>query len=180
MACPILSRVSVTPRERRKYYAEHLGQYMTYPRVRYAGFKGRNKTHADSLAARLKAGEKAEEILKADPSAGAIREMAQNDRTAPGGVKKALFEEFRPGEVRIIGPDDHGQYVVAQLISFDAGRQLPFDEVQQYVDESIQNLKAERRLQAFLERHKRGCRIEAHPELVMQIRLIDPAAAPPG
>src|SRR6185312_8279652 len=62
----ITSRVYVTPKERRKYYNDHIAQFFTYPRVTYAAMVRGSKASADSLAAALKAGAKAADILRAD------------------------------------------------------------------------------------------------------------------
>ena len=65
-------------------------------------------------------------------------------------------------------------FVEIQSISFDAGRQLPYEEVQHYVDESVRNIRAEKMLDDFLARHRKSHRIESRPELLMRIRLVDP------
>ena len=68
---------------------------------------------------------------------------------------------------------DRGLWVV-QSLSFDPGRQLSYEEAQVHVGESLANLAAEKVLNRFLARHKRGLRIEAHPELVMRVDFSDP------
>jgi parvulin-like peptidyl-prolyl cis-trans isomerase-like protein/PPIC-type peptidyl-prolyl cis-trans isomerase-like protein len=170
----VQSKVWIPPTERKKYYQDHIAQYVTYPRVRFAGIIRGTQAGADSLVARLKAGEQAADILRADSLAGvqsgSIQERSQNEH---GEYHKLLFEELRPGGTSVFGPDKDGTWLVIQLLSFDPGRQLPYEEVQQYVDESLQNIRSEQALKVMLDRLKRRYRIEAHPELLMRVRLVD-------
>ena len=46
------------------------------------------------------------------------------------------------------------------------------------MDESVQNLKAERLLKEFIARHRAKHDIELHPERLMRIRLLDPKLSP--
>jgi hypothetical protein len=170
----IQAKVWIPPDERKRYYQNHMAEYVTFPRVRFASIVRHTRAGADSLVQRLKAGEQAADILAADSLAGtrsgSIRERGQNER---GDYHKVLFEELRPGQATVFGPDKEGTWLVIQLISFDPGRQLAYEEVQQYVDESLQNIKSEQALNAMLGRLKRRYRIEARPELVMRVRLVD-------
>lgn len=170
------SKIWITPKERRKYYDDHIAQYTTFPSVRFAAIVRDSKAAADSLLARLRAGERAADILHADSlrglTTGSIRTMRQDEG---GAYHKTLFEELRPGQSTVSGPDREGIWLVLQLLEFDAGRQLPYDQVEHYVIESARNIRAEEQLKAFIARHSRRYRIETHPELVMQIRLVDSA-----
>ncbi len=172
----ILARVRVSPAERRKYYRENAAGFMTYATVRYAGFHADSQADAESLAARLTAGVRAEDILRADSLAGrqrgGIQDRSQENHGAP--YHKLLFEELRPGQVSVQGPDHEGHYAVLQPLSFAPGRMLSYQEAEAMIDESLQNVAAERLLQAFLRRHKKTMRIAARPEWVMHIRLVDP------
>jgi parvulin-like peptidyl-prolyl isomerase len=156
----VMSKVWVRPEDRRKYYQDHLSGY-------------------DSLAARLRAGEKAADLLRADSlegrTTGTIQERSANDRGTP--YYKLLFEELRPGKVSVEGPDRVGDYAVIQLLSFDSGHQLAFEEVESIVDESVQNLHAEERLKEFLARYRKRFRIVAHPELLSRVRMADASLA---
>jgi hypothetical protein len=62
----ISSKVHISKAERRKYYEAHSNRYVTYPHARFAAIYAPNRKAADSLANRLKSGEKAEDILLAD------------------------------------------------------------------------------------------------------------------
>jgi hypothetical protein len=64
--------------------------------------------------------------------------------------------------------------MVLQLLEFDPGRQLPFEQVENLVEESLQNIKAEEMLNALLARLRKRYRITSRPELVMRIDLVDP------
>jgi len=54
------------------------------------------------------------------------------------------------------------------------GRQLSYEEASGYVDESLQNLKAERLLKELVARHRKRFPVMSRPELVMRVRLVDP------
>ena len=172
----ISSKVWIRPEERRRYYNENLSGYTTFPRVTYAAFVRGSRAGADSLAARLRTGEKAQDLIRADSLlgqiTGSIQERSASDHGSP--YYKLLFEELRPGKVSVEGPDRKGDYAVIQLLTFDPGRQLSYKEVEHLVDESLQNLRAEELLKAFIARHRKNFRIEAHPELLGRVRLLDP------
>ena len=172
----IQTRVRVTDAMRRKYYEDNKPGYFTFPKIRFAALSAHSKAGADSLKARLLAGEKAAAILLADslaglPQRGSIQERFQNEH---GPYHKVLFEELRPGQVTTDGPDKAGDYIVLQLITFEQGRQLPFAEVERVIDESVQNITADAMLQALIARQKKRYRIESHPEWVMSFRLAPP------
>jgi hypothetical protein len=172
----VMTRVVVTPAERRKYYDQHIVDFITYPTARYAEIRAPNRSAADSIAARLRAGEPAEQILRADSirygfSVGWIRNITTQE---PGlFAYKIVMEELKPGQVSVEVNPDIG-YEVFQTLSFDPGRQLPYNEVEANVDESVQNLAAEKILKELIARHRARLRIEAHPELVMRINFKDP------
>jgi hypothetical protein len=87
---------------------------------------------------------------------------------------KAVFENLRPGQVAVEGPDREGKFAVIQLLALDPGRQLAFEEVEHYVDEAVRNQETERRLAELIARHSRNLKIEPHPELVMRINMVEP------
>jgi len=172
----ILSHVAIDPKARRKYYQDHLSGFITWAKVRFAALWAENKPQADSLAARLNAGEKAEDIIRADSllgiQRGSIQERLENEH---GPYQKLLFEMLRPGKLSIEGPDREGHYGVVQELEYVPGRQLSYDEASGMIDESLQNIEAERLLTAFIDRHKKRYKIESRPDMVMRIRLVDPA-----
>ncbi len=171
----IEARLWVSPEERRAYYESHLPDFYGLQNVTYAAILRPTRAGADSVAARLRAGESAAAVLRADSLAGvvsgSIRRQTERDRDE---MYKMVFEELREGGLRVVGPDPQGQYLVVQKLVHDAGRQLPFEEVQSIVDESVQNLKAERLLQEFIARHRARHDIRLFPERLMRIRLLDP------
>jgi hypothetical protein len=168
--------VSIRPEERKKYYQDNLPGYMTYPRVTYAAFVRPNRESADSLAAQLRGGTKAADLLRADSLAGLNRGSIQERSAREHGTAyyKLLFEELRPGKVAIDGPDKVGAYAVIQLLTYDPGHQLKYEEVELLVDQSLHNIKAEARLKEFLARRKKLYQIEVHPELLARVRMVDP------
>ena len=169
------SRVWVSKDERRAYYEKNKAQFVTYPAVDFAAIVRPSKKSVDSLVAALKGGADARAILRSDSLAGNVSGSVQHRVQNEGGqYQKILFEELRPGQTATFGPDKQGTYIVLQLLTFDAGHQLTFEQSDQMADESLQNIKAEQALRAMIERMKKKYTIRSRPELVMRIRLIDP------
>ena len=171
----VASRVWVSKEERKAYYEKHMAQYHTYASVDFAAIPRANKTGADSVAKALRSGATAQAILAADSAAhrpvGTIQSRKQNDE---GAYHKALFEEMRPGDIQVRGPDREGAYVVIQLLHYDPGVQLSYQESEQMIDESLQNAKTDAALRAFIDRQKPRYAIAWRPELVTLIKLVDP------
>jgi hypothetical protein len=170
------SRIFVPKDERRAYYQKNLQGFVTFPAVRYAVVVRDTKAEADSVKARLDAHESIESVLRADSLRGELRsgikEANTNDHIS---MQKLLFEEMRPGQRIVAGPDKEKNFACIQLLSFDPGHQLPFEQVEGMIDESLRNIKAEQALNAFFERLKKRYPIEAHYELLMRIRLTVPS-----
>ena len=170
----IQSHIKVTTAMRRKFYDANKKGFFTYPHVQFAAFSVHSKSGADSLKARLLRGEKADAILLADSLAGVKRGSIQGRyQNEHGPYQKVLFEELRPGQVSVDGPDKAGDYIVLQLLAFDAGHQLEFSEVERTIDESVQNLEGDRLLKEFIARHRRDIAVEVHPERVMRFALVN-------
>jgi hypothetical protein len=172
------SRIRVTPAERRKYYDSHANGFTTFPLARFAQLIASDSAAAVALAARLKNGENAEEIIRADSIAGRgktgmIREDRQYEETEYHPI---LFNELKPGQVRIVGPDRDRKFAVLQLLSFDPGHLLPWKEAEGIADDSLRAQKSEVMFKALLARHRRQFKIHLRPELVMRIKLVDPAS----
>lgn len=172
----IQARVFVSDKERRAYYQKHLPDFFSFQNVKYAAILRPSKAGADSVVAALRSGTKAVDLLRADSlggrmQTGAIHERREDEK---GAYYKMLFEEMKPGDV-VLGPvDKDGIYVVFQLLEHDPGHELTFDEVQSIIDESLQNQKAEKMLNAFIARHQRKFKVELHTDMVTRIRLTDP------
>jgi parvulin-like peptidyl-prolyl isomerase len=166
----------VTPAERRKYYESRLADFWSRQSVRYAAIPRATEAAAESLATRLRHGEKAEAILREDSlrlgrSTGSIRDEREDQ---PGPFFATLTQDLKTGEVMVRGPIKDGEYAVIQKLEHDSGRQLRFEEVEKIVDESVQNLKAEQLLKEFIARHRVGHRIALYPERLMLVKLTDP------
>lgn len=172
----VLSRIWIRPEDRKKYYQDHLPGYVTFDQVGYAAFVSNSRAGADSLAARLRGGEQAEDILRADSlmgvNSGSIQQRSSADHGTP--YYKVLFEEMRPGQVMVEGPDPHGDHLVLQVRTHEPGRQLSFEEASSMVDDALQNIRSEEMLKAMLVRLKKRFRIEAHPELLGRVLMVDP------
>lgn len=171
----IQSKVWVSRTERREYYEKNKTQFVTFPSVEYAAFARSSRVSADSLAAALRAGASARELAHRDSLSGWEASSIQRRRhDEKGAYFKLLFEELRPGQVTIEGPDRQGDFLVIQLMTYDAGRQLSFEESEAYADESLQNMKAERMLNDMIARLRKRYPIMQRPDLVMKVRLSDP------
>lgn len=174
----VQAKVSVTPEERRQYYKSRLPDFWSFHSVRYAAIVRGSKAGADSLAERLRRGEPAREILRADSlrlgkSDGSIRADREDK---PGPYFNILSQDMKTGEVIIEGPDQQGDYLVIQKLEHDPGHQLSYEEVEKIVDESVQNIKAEKLLKELIARHRAKHAIVLHPELLMRVKLTDPMA----
>jgi hypothetical protein len=171
----VTAHVAVNREDRKAYYEKHLRDYFTFSAVDFAMIYRYNRAGADSVMKALDAGAKPWDILAADSlrgeKAGSIQHMTE-DQKSP--YHKILFEELRPGHSTIVGSDQGGVIAVIHLIKYDPGRQLSFEESQGMVDESLQNIKAEEILNAWLERLGRKYPVESRPELVMRVRLVEP------
>lgn len=170
------SRIWVSKEERRAYYEKNKPAYFTYPSVEFAAIVRESKAGADSVERALRAGTRAAEILRSDSLGGRVSGSIQRrQQHEQGPYHKALFEEMRPGDIQVRGPDKKGDYAILQLISYDGGRQLSFEEVETLVDESLQNMKSEKALEAMIARFKQQFPVEAHVERLMWIALVDPS-----
>ena len=171
----VASKTWVSKDERKAYYEKNKAQFVTYPAVDFAAIVRPSRKSADSLAAALKAGAKAAAILHADSLAGLTSGAIQHRRQDENGLyHKVLFEELRPGESSVFGPDKQGTFMVLQLLKFDSGRQLSFEESDAIADESLQNMKAEATLRSLIARMSKRYAIRTRPELLMRIKLVDP------
>jgi hypothetical protein len=170
------SKIWVSKDERRAYYQKNLPAFFTFPTVEFAAILRHSKAGADSVEKALKAGTTARAILAADSAKGFMSGSIQTRNSNEGGAyQKALFEEMRPGDIQVRGPDKSGDYVIIQSLTYDGGRQLTFEESETMIDESLNNIKADEALQAFIGRLKQKYEIAWRPELVMLIKLIDPS-----
>jgi hypothetical protein len=102
---------------------------------------------------------------------GTLQTRGANEQ---GTYQKALFEEMRPGDVQIRGPDRNGDYVVLNVIRYDGGRQLSFEESDAMISESLTNQRSDEALQAMIARLKTRYEIAWRPELLMLVRMVDP------
>ncbi len=169
------SRVWVSKDERKAWYQKNLAQFFTYPSVEFAAITRSSKAGADSVERALKSGLDARALLAADSVAGrASGTIQQRNQHENGSYQKALFEEMRPGDIQVRGPDKQGDFAILQLRSYDPGRQLSYDESESMIDESLQNIKADEAVQALIGRLKQRYEVAWRPELVMLIKLVDP------
>ncbi len=169
------SRVWVSKEERRAYYQKNLPQFFTYPWVQYAALVRSSKAGADSVERALRSGLSPFALLAADSAAGRVSGSVQvRNQHEEGPYHKALFEEMRPGDTQVRGPDRNGDYAILQIMSYNPGHQLSYEESEGMIDESLQNIKADQALQAMIERQKKRYEIAWRPELVMLVRLVDP------
>lgn len=171
----VMSRVLLTDAERRAYYKAHERQYTSYPSIRFAVFSAPTRAAGDSLAARLRAGERAEDLLRADSLAGVRRGSIQSrSRNEQGPFTKLLFEDMRPGQVNVEGPGTDKTFFVLQLLEFDPGKLLPYDQVIDYVDNNLRAQREEEMYQRFMARQRAKFEIVAHRDLLPRVKLVAP------
>src|SRR5262249_40229009 len=169
------TKVWVSKDERKAYYQKNLPLFFTYPVVQFAAITRASKAGADSVERALKSGIKAQMIIAADSAKGRVSGTIQSrNQNEQGPYQKALFEEMRPGDVQVRGPDKNGDYAIIQVLSYDGGRQLTFEESESMIDESLQNMKSEAALDAMIERLKKRYPAAMRPDMVMLIKLVDP------
>jgi hypothetical protein len=126
---------------------------------------------------RLDGGVAVETVLREDSLAGEARSGIKDAHSNESvDFKKLLFEELRPGKSAVVGPDKTKAFAVLHTMSFDPGHALQYVEVEGMIDESVRNLKSEKALEAFITRLSKRYRAELHQDLVMRIRLTDPAS----
>ncbi len=168
----VMAGIHVTQAQRRAYYDEHRKEFVTREWVRYAVFVRWSKAGTDSLIARLDAGAKPEDVIAEDERhgiAGAGLHELYGDQ--PNNYHGILFEELKPGQSTSVGPGVDGGYIVFRLIEHTEPHPMAFEQVESIVDESVQNIEAERRLHAWLDRLRRHHHIETHPELLARVNL---------
>ena len=172
----IASKISISPSERNRHYEENRHHYVSWASVRYAAITRPSRAGIDSVQARIRAGESAVAILRADSLAGYVSGSVQVRSQADQGTPyyRILFEELRSGQHTIIGPDRAGDFLLIALLERNDGRQLSFEEVQQMVDESLQSIAAERLLDRMLLRLTRALGVTWRPDLVTRIDLRRP------
>jgi len=172
------SKIYITKEQRQKYYHAHLANFFTYAAARYAQFVYTDSVAAQAMAKRLRAGERGDAIISADSIAGrkrtgSVKIERENENTV---FHQLVFENLKPGQVEVVGPDANGRIAVIQLLDFDPGHQLTFEQADHYCSDALQSEKAEELINKLLARHKKGLKIETHPQLVMRIRLVDPTS----
>jgi hypothetical protein len=171
----IFAKVWVSKDERKAYYQKNLPSFFTYATVRFAAITRPSKAGADSVERALKSGIKAPALLAADSAAGRVSGSIQTRmQNESGPYQKALFEEMRPGDIQVRGPDRHGDYAIIQVLAYDGGRQLSYEESEAMIDESLQNMKSEKALNEMIARLQKRYDVAMRPELVMLVKLVDP------
>lgn len=171
----VLSRIMVTSQERRAFYEKNRNHFATSPSIRYAVIVRDTKAEAEAVKARLDKGEKPGDIVHADSLRGEVRSGIKEQSSDEHDVlHKLLFEEMRPGQNVVLGPDAKKMFACFALLSYDPGRQMAYTEVEAVVDESVRNQKGEQALNAFVDRLKKGIPITARYDLLMKVMLTTP------
>jgi parvulin-like peptidyl-prolyl isomerase len=171
----VMALVQVTPQDRRDYYSSHLDDFVSTPQIRFCVLVRRDANEARSLLRQLEGGADAESLVHADSMRGVSgSSIQQRYKHEKGPLHAVLFDEMKLGDVRMIGPDRDGDYLILKILDRNEGRQIPFEEIAAFIDESLQNSRAESLLNALIERNRARYPGEVHPELVMRIDLVDP------
>lgn len=171
----VFSKIDVTEPKMRQYYADHLRDFLTFSLARFAIIVRPTRESADSVKRQLDQKVPASRIVAADSLAGNVRSGISETRRDVGvEFRKLLFEEMRPGQSQVFGPDRTKSFAVIQLIEIVPERQLSYAESAPYIQESLRNLQQDEGLEALLARLRGRFKIELHPELLMRVRLTDP------
>jgi len=171
----VLARVMVSDAERRAYYKEHPREYTSYPRVTFFAYSTETRSAGDSLAQLLRSGTKPEAILLADSLAGVKRGSIQTrTRNEQVPFARLLFEELRPGQTTVQGPLSDATFVTLQLLEFDGGQLLPYEQVIEFVDNQLRSKKEETMYQEFMQRQRAKVSILRRGELLERVRLVAP------
>jgi hypothetical protein len=171
----VAAKVRVTPEDRRAYYDAHLDEFISTPQIRFATFVRKDVEEARMLLQRLDAGADADSMVLADSLSGSATSFIQQRyRHERGPLHTILFEEMKAREARLVGPGREGDYLVLKIIDRNEGRQIPFAELGEFIDESLRNIRAEQLLNALIDRYRAKFPVVAYPERVARIELADP------
>jgi hypothetical protein len=172
----VQTHMTYDPRANRRYYEAHKKDYVSRDHVRYALLLRATEAGADSLGARLEAGEAPERIWAADSAAGwrggGMRDLVEGQGHS---YYRMLMEELRAKQWTKVYLDVDKVWAVFYIAQHDTPRQMSYEEVADNVGESLENMQAERLLKDLLGRLRRHHRIVQRPQLLMRIRLEDPA-----
>ena len=174
----VLSRVQVTKDERRAYYKAYPANFTTFPRVRFGALIRTSAAAADSTARQIAQGVPFDSLLARDKAKGVVgtdsSEVASNEQNP---YHKILFEELRPGKATVVGPGKDKLYAVMYEKSYDSGHLVPYEEMEQSIDETLRNLKGDQAVRAFIAKQAARFPVAAHFDEVMQVNLTDPTLA---
>ena len=170
----VQARIAVTEAMRRDFYAANQRSFVTRERVRYALIPRMTEAGVDSVMLRLKAGETPQAILAQDSTMGmtrgSIREALEGQ---PHTYHALLFEELRQGESGKQYLSIDKLWVVFHIIKHEVSRPIPYAEARDRVDQSLDEVVADRVLNEFLERLRAKHRVEMHPELTRTVSLTE-------
>ena len=174
----VLSRVQVSKDERRAYYKEHPANFTTFPRVHFGSLVRSSAAAADSTLRMLRNGASFDSVYAVDKKNNVFGsdsgEVAIN---ASNPFHKILFDELRPGKATVVGPDKQKLYAVMYEKSYDPGQLVPYDAMEQTIDETLRNLKGDQAVRAFIAKQAARFPVAAHFDEVMQVNLTDPTLA---
>jgi hypothetical protein len=174
----VLTKITVTKEERRAYYDQHPNLFTSFPEVTFAMLVRPTKAAAESAKTQIAAGVPIDSMVAIDQRQGlASNVQTINDHTS-FGYYSVVFKELRPGQNAVVGPDKDKLFGVIHEISYDAGKLVPYDQMESSIDESVRNIKGDAAVRAFIDLHAHEYAIESHPEMVMRVYLVDPGADP--
>jgi peptidyl-prolyl cis-trans isomerase C len=177
----VQARMTYDPRANRRWYEAHRKDYVLRDHVRYALLLRATEAGADSLGARLAAGESAQAIWSADSAAGwrggGLRDLyAGQGHTYYHMLMEELHEKQWTKEY--LGGDK--VWAVFYIVRHETPRPMAYEEVADIVGQTLENAQAEKLLKDMIARLRRRHRIVQHPELLMRIRLEDPTGDMPA
>ena len=92
----------------------------------------------------------------------------------PNTYATIVFEELKPGQSTILGPDAENKFLVIYVAERREERTVTYDEALSAIDESTRNVEADRLFKAFLARHRSDFPESVRADLVMKVNLNDP------
>ncbi|MEO7868253.1 MAG: peptidylprolyl isomerase, partial [Candidatus Eisenbacteria bacterium] len=149
--------------------------YFSPSLARFAVVVRPTRAAADSVKLALDRGARIQAIVAADSLRGEVRSGITETRRDVGvEFRKLLFEEMRPGQSLVFGPDRTKNFAVIHLIEIVPERQLSFQEAAPLMEEAVRTSVQDTALDTLIARLAGRFKVELHPELLMRVRLTDP------
>jgi hypothetical protein len=165
------------PMRRAEYDREVKAGELTMPlTVRFALIIRQTRAGADSVVAELKSGVPADTVVARDLArhGPGVSRMHEAEYGKPNSYATIVFEELKPGQSTVLGPDAENKFMVISVADRREERTYTYDEMISAVDDSARQVEADRLFQALLARHRPKHAETMRGDLVMKVNLVDP------